>query len=104
MLNTLKKYTKRNNILLIVAGIVAIVLCFVFTKFAVFDLIRGPQTIDLTADPSQYEGKWVKLDVDNIMTDYVEHYTETTRKYGSTSRIRTETVLSASMRLMIISI
>ena len=40
MLNTLKKYTKRNNILLIVAGIVAIVLCFVFTKFAVFDLIR----------------------------------------------------------------
>lgn len=86
MLNTLKKYTKRNNILMIAVGIIAIVLCFVFTKFAVFDLIQGPQTIDLTADPSQYEGKWVKLDVDYIIADYVEHYTETTRKYGGTSR------------------
>ena len=98
MLNTLKKYTKRNNILLIAVGIIAIVLCFVFTKFAVFDLIRGPQTIDLTADPSQYEGKWVKLDVDYIITDYVEHYTEVQ------AVLRTETVLSASMRSMILSI
>lgn len=39
----------------------------------------------MTEDPAKYEGKWVTTNIEFLMTDYVEHYTETTYESGAKS-------------------
>lgn len=85
MLETLKKLATKACIIRIIISAVIIVALLAVTKFAIFDVITGPTKIDMTKDPAQYEGKYVTIEVENLLTDYVEHYTETTYKSGAKS-------------------
>lgn len=84
MLDILKKKTNKSYIIRTIVLVVIAVLILVFTDFAVFDAITGPTKIDLTKPAENYEGKYVTVDVENFLTDYVEHSTTTTNtKTGS---------------------
>ena len=85
MLETLRSYTRKRGIIRIVLGIAVVMIGLAVTRFAVFDLIRGPVEIDMTQDPAQYEGKWATTQVQNLLTDYVEHQTRTEYESGRTS-------------------
>ena len=85
MLETLKSYTKKSCIIRIVLMAVIVIGCLAFTRFAIFRVIMGPVKIDMTEDPSKYEGKWVTMDVDFVLTDYVTHSTKTTYQSGGST-------------------
>lgn len=85
MLETLRKSARKSNIWRIVLSVIGIVILLAVTKFALFDVITGPTKMDITADPASYEGKYVTMDADFFLYDYIEHTTTTTRKYGGSS-------------------
>ena len=39
----------------------------------------------MTQDPAQYEGRWATIQVQNLLTDYVEHRTTTEYESGRTT-------------------
>ena len=85
MLETLRKKAKKSNIWRIVLSIIGIVILLAITKFAIFDVITGPTHMDITADPATYEGKYVTIDADFFLYDYIEHTTTTKKKYGGST-------------------
>lgn len=85
MLETLKKKSQKSHVIRAIVALVALIAILVWTKFAIFDVITGPTKMDITADPDSYAGKYVTIDADFFLTDYVEHTTTTTRKYGGSS-------------------
>lgn len=86
MLDILKKKSRKSLTIRAIISIVIVIGLLALTKFAVFDVITGPTELDVTADPEQYEGKYVTIEVENFLTDYVEHTTTTTNtKTGSKS-------------------
>lgn len=90
MLETLKKKSRKSHtITAIVCVVIAIVLMAV-TKFAVLDVITGAKKLDLTADPAAQEGRYVSMDAQFVLTDFVEHTTTTKRKYSSSTSTRTD--------------
>ncbi len=85
MIDTLRSFTRKSGIIRIVIGAVVMIACLIITKFAIFDLILGPVEIDMTQDPAQYEGRWATIQVQNLLTDYVEHRTTTEYESGRTT-------------------
>ena len=85
MIETLRKSTRKTGIIRIAVAAVVIIVCLIVTKFGIVDLIVGPAEIDITRDPAQYEGKWATIQVQNLLTDYVEHYTTTEYRSGGSS-------------------
>ncbi len=88
MLETLKKKSQKSRIIrAVVCTIIAVALLAV-TKFSLFDVITGPTEIDITSSVEDLEGKYVTIDAEFFLTDYVEHTTTTKKKYGgSTTRV-----------------
>lgn len=82
MLETLRKKSRKSNITRVIISVIVVVGLLAVTKLAIFDVITGPAKIDITADPSTYAGKYVTIDAEFFLHDYVEHTTTTTRKYG----------------------
>lgn len=78
MLETLKKKSGKSRMTRAIVSIVIVIGLLALTKFAIFDVITGPTKLDLTSSPDAYEGKYVTIDVENYLTDYVEHSTTTT--------------------------
>ncbi len=90
MLETLKKKSKKSHIITVaVCAAIAIVLMAI-TKFAIFDVITGPQKLDLTADPAAQEGRYVSMDVQFVLSDFVEHTTTSQKKYSSKKTTRVD--------------
>ena len=85
MLETLRKKARKSNIWRIALSIVGVVILLAITKFAIFDVITGPTRMDITEDPATYEGKYVTIDADFFLYDYIEHTTTTKKKYGGSS-------------------
>lgn len=83
MLETLKKKAKKSHIIQAAIGLVIGIVLLGITKFAIFNVITGAKKLDITADPATFEGKYVTIDADFVLTDYIEHTTTTTRKSGS---------------------
>ena len=98
MLDILKKKSRKSLTIRAIISIVIVIGLLALTKFAVFDVITGPTELDVTADPEQYEGKYVTIEVENFLTDYVEHTTTTTNtKTGSkSSKGKTRYILISS--------
>lgn len=102
MLDILKKKSRKSLTIRAIISIVIVIGLLALTKFAVFDVITGPTELDVTADPEQYEGKYVTIEVENFLTDYVEHTTTTTIPKPVPKAPRwMETAILFSMRLMI---
>lgn len=89
MLETLKKEAMKSYVIKIVLSLIIVVGILVVTKFAIFEVLTGGTKVDVTADPATYVGKYVTLDTDFFLTDYVEHSTTTTnsKTKASTTRI-----------------
>jgi len=85
MVETLKKKARKSNMLRVVFSVIGAVVLLAVTKFAVFDVITGPARLDFTQDPDTYKGKYVTVDAQYFLYDYIEHTTTTTRKYGGSS-------------------
>ncbi len=82
MLETLRKKSRKSNIIRVILSVIAVVALLAISKFAIFDVITGPTKLDITANPDAYEGTYVTIDAEYFLYDYVEHTTTTTRKYG----------------------
>lgn len=85
MVETLRKKAKKSNIQRVIFSIIGVIILLAVTKFAIFDVITGPSKIDITADPATYEGKYVTIDAENFLADYIEHSTTTKKKYGGST-------------------
>lgn len=85
MLETLRQKSRKSHIIRAVISIVIVAAILIWTKFTVFSVVFGPKEIDITADPASYEGKYVTIDAEFFLTDYVEHTTTTTKKYGGST-------------------
>ncbi len=85
MLETLRKKARKSNITRAIISIIAVVGILAVTKFAIFDVITGPTQIDITAAPETYEGKYVTIDAEYFLYDYVDHTTTTKKKYGGST-------------------
>ena len=85
MLETLRKKARKSNMWRIVLSVIGIGIMMAVTKFAVLDVITGPTKMDITAAPETYEGKYVTIDAEYFLYDYIEHTTTTTSKSGSKS-------------------
>lgn len=66
MLDILKKKSRKSLTIRAIISIVIVIGLLALTKFAVFDVITGPTELDVTADPEQYEGKYVTIEVENL--------------------------------------
>ena len=77
MLEILRKKARKSNIWRIVLSVAGVVILLAITKFAIFDVITGPTRMDITEDPASYEGKYVTIDAEFFLYDYVEHTTTT---------------------------
>lgn len=85
MVETLRKKARKSNMLRVIFSVIGAVVLLAVTKFAIFDVITGPTKLDITADPAAYKGKYVTIDAEYFLYDYIEHTTTTTRKYGGSS-------------------
>ena len=85
MVETLRKKAKKSNILRVIFSVIGVVALLFITKFAIFDVITGPTKMDITADPAIYDGKYVTIDAETFLYDYIEHKTTTKRKYGGST-------------------
>lgn len=85
MVETLRKKARKSNMLRVIFSVIGVVVLLAVTKFAIFDVITGPTRLDITQDPDSYKGKYVTIDADFFLYDYIEHTTTTTRKYGGSS-------------------
>ncbi len=85
MLETLRKKARKSHIIRAVISLIVAIVILVWTKFAVFNVITGAQDLDVEKDPSTYEWKYVSVEADAVLSDYAEHTTTTTRKYGGSS-------------------
>ena len=81
MVETLRKKTRKSFMIQGIIALILLVALLVFTKFAIIDVLTGAKELDITANPADFDGKYVKLDVDYFLTDFVEHTTTTTRRY-----------------------
>lgn len=82
MKETLRPFMMKKLIIRMAVAAAIAAGCLLFTRFSIIDVIKGPVEIDMTEDPSKYEGKYVTTEVNYLITDYVEHMTETTYSYG----------------------
>lgn len=85
MLETLRKKARKSHIIWAIVTIVGAIAILFFTKFAVINAITGAIELDVKKDPSTYEWKYVEVEADCVLEEYVEHTTTTTRKYGGSS-------------------
>lgn len=85
MLETLRKKARKSHVIRAVISLVVVIGILVWTKFAVFNVITGAIDLDVEKDPATYEWKYVEVEADCILEEYVEHTTTTTRKYGGSS-------------------
>jgi len=85
MLETLRKKARKAHIIRAAISLAIALGILIWTKFAIFTVLTGPVEVDFTADPASYEGKYVTVDADFILYDYVEHTTTTTQKSGASS-------------------
>ena len=85
MLEILRKKARKSHVIWAIVTIVGAIAILFFTKFAVFNVITGAIDLDVEKDPSTYEWKYVEVEADCILEEYVEHTTTTTRKYGGSS-------------------
>lgn len=85
MLEILKKKARTSHIIRAVVSLIAAAAILAWTKFAIFNVITGPVELDIEKDPAAYSGKYVTIAADAVLTDYVEHSTTTTRRYGGSS-------------------
>lgn len=85
MLETLRKKARKSHVIRAVISLVAAIAILIWTKFAVFDVITGASDLDVERNPALYEWKYVSVEADAVLSDYVEHTTTTTRKYGGSS-------------------
>lgn len=85
MVETLRKKTRKSFMIQGIIALILLVALLVFTKFAIIDVLTGAKELDITANPADFDGKYVKLDVDYFLTDFVEHTTTTTRRYGGST-------------------
>ena len=85
MVETLRKKAKKSNMLRVIFSVIGVVILLAVTKFAIFDVLTGPTKLDITQDPATYEGKYVTIDAEYFLYDYIEHTTTTTRKYGGST-------------------
>lgn len=85
MVETLKKKAKKSNMLRVIFSVIGVVVLLAVTKFSIFDVITGPTRLDFTQDPDSYKGKYVTVDAQFFLSDYIEHTTTTTKKYGGSS-------------------
>lgn len=85
MVETLRKKTRKTLIFRAIFTLALAIVLLVLTKFAIVDVVLGPKTLDITKDLETYDGKYVKMDVDFFLTDFVEHTTTTTRRYGGST-------------------
>lgn len=90
MLDTLRKQAKKSNMWRCLFSVIGAVILLVCTKFAIFDVITGPSKLDITSDPESYDGKYVTIDADFLLYDYIEHTTTTKRKYSSSTSTRVD--------------
>jgi len=90
MLETLKKKSKKSHIITVVVCAAIAIVLMAITKFAILDVITGPQKLDLTADPATQEGRYVTMDAQFVLADFVEHTTTTQKKYSSTKTTRVD--------------
>lgn len=82
MIETLKKQARKSSITQAIICVIGAVILLAVTKFAIFDVITGATKLDITQDPETYKGKYVTIDAEYFLFDYVEHTTTTERKYG----------------------
>ena len=85
MVETLKKKAKKSNTLRVIFSIIGVIALLAITKFAIFDVITGPTRMDITANPETYDGKYVTIDAENFLYDYIDHKTTTKKKYGGST-------------------
>ncbi len=85
MVETLRKKARKSNTLRVIFSVIGVVILLAVTKFAIFDVITGPSRMDITADPATYKGKYVTIDAENFLYDYIEHTTTTKKKYGGST-------------------
>lgn len=85
MLEILKKQSKKTNLINTIVSLVVMVVLLAVSKFAIFDIITGPTKLDITADPAAYSGKYVTIDAEYFLYDYVDHTTTTKKKYGGST-------------------
>ncbi|MCI8403160.1 MAG: hypothetical protein HFI38_13905 [Lachnospiraceae bacterium] len=76
MLETLRKKSRKSYTIRVILSLIVVAAILVWTKFAVFQVITGAKQIDFTEDPSSYEGKYVKTNVNFFASDYVEQFYE----------------------------
>ena len=88
MLETLKKKSGKSRLTRAIVSIIVVIGLLALTKFAIFDVITGPTKLDLTSSPDAYEGKYVTIDVENYLPDYVEHSTTTTNTSSGSKSTR----------------
>ena len=82
MVETLRKKARKSNMTRFILSVIGVIGLLAVTKFAVFQVMTGPKKMDITLDPATYEGKYVTIDAEYFLYDYIEHTTTTTRKYG----------------------
>ena len=85
MVETLRKKARKSNMTRFILSVIGVIGLLAVTKFAVFQVMTGPKKMDITLDPATYEGKYVTIDAEYFLYDYIEHTTTTTRKYGGSS-------------------
>ncbi len=85
MVETLRKKARKSNMLRVIFSVIGAVVLLAVTKFAIFDVITGPTKLDITQDPETYKGKYVTIDAEYFLHDYIEHTTTTKRKYGGST-------------------
>lgn len=85
MLETLKKHAMQSYLMRIAISAIILIAILAITKFAIFQVLTGGTELDVTADPSSYEGKYVTVDVEYFLADYVEHTTTTTNRNTNSS-------------------
>ena len=95
MVETLRKKAKKSNMLRVIFSVIGVVILLAVTKFAIFDVLTGPTKLDITQDPATYEGKYVTIDAEYFLYDYIEHTTTTTRKYGGSTTTGTVILCSS---------
>lgn len=85
MIEILKAKAKKSHLITAVIALAVAIGLLAWTKLAIVQVILGPTKLDITADPASYEGKYVTIDAENFLWDYVEHTTTTTKNNGSKS-------------------
>lgn len=71
MLETLKKISKKSITTRCIISLVIVIGCLVYSGMGIIQFIQGPKSLKNVEDISAYEGKYVSLDVEYIISDYL---------------------------------